>query len=120
MNAARKPKVLVVDDDHMTTDTLAAILVLQEYEAHATYSGESALEWVTQFQPDIVLMDVRMRKLSGVETAARVRELHPECRVILFTASQLNPIERQTIERLHLEFIERPLHPAELLARLKS
>jgi DNA-binding response OmpR family regulator len=53
MNAARKPKVLVVDDDHMTTDTLAAILVLQEYEAHATYSGESALEWVTQFQPTL-------------------------------------------------------------------
>lgn len=120
MKTDGKPRVLVVDDDQITADTLTEILKANGYAAEALYSGEATLEWIERNHPDVVLTDVRMRKVSGVETAARVRTLHPECRVILFTAAELSTEDKQTVEQLGLEFIERPMHPVELLARLRD
>jgi DNA-binding response OmpR family regulator len=120
MGSEKKRRVLVVDDDPITADTITAIVNMHGCEAQALYSGESALEWIESFRPDIVLTDIRMRKVSGVDTAVRVRELHPECRVILFSASSLSADDRQTIDQLGFEFIARPLHPTELVARLSA
>jgi DNA-binding response OmpR family regulator len=120
MSAKKKRRVLVVDDDQMTADTITAIVRTQGFEAQTLYSGESAMEWIESFRPDVVLTDIRMRKVSGIETAVQVRELHPECRVILFSASELSAGDRQTMERLGFEFIGRPMHPTELVACLKA
>ncbi|HWG20750.1 MAG TPA: response regulator [Terracidiphilus sp.] len=120
MKSADKPTVLVVDDEQMTADTLAAILKLNGFDSHALYSGESAVEWLETNRPDIILADVKMRHVSGVDTAVRVRELHPECRIILFTAASLSTSNRHTIQRLGFELLDRPLHPRELLARLRD
>lgn len=114
----RKPKVLVVDDDRMLADTLTEILSLHGFNPTALYSGEDAVEFVESFQPDIVLSDIRMRKVDGIEAAKRIRELHPECRVILFTALDVNPATKQSIERLGFEFLQRPLHPDNVLMTL--
>ena len=110
-----KHKVLVIDDEHIVANTLAEILQLHGFEATALYSGESALEWVESYRPDIVLSDIVMDQVDGVATAVRIRELHPACRVILFSASTLSLENRSEINRLGFEFLERPLHPKELL-----
>ena len=113
-----RPRVLVIDDECLIADTLREILERHGLDATAHYSGESALESIETIRPDIVLSDVRMHRLDGVETAARIRELHPLCRVILFSASTLSAANRHKIRHLGFEYLERPLHPQDLLARV--
>lgn len=115
-----KPKVLVIDDDRMVADTLAEILRRHGFSPVALYSGEEAVEMVDTFQPDIVLSDIRMYRVDGIEAARTIRKLHPECRVILFTASSLNASTKQMIEHHGFEFLERPLHPQQILAALRE
>ena len=114
-----KARALVIDDDRMTADTLAQILSLHGFETTALYSGEQALEWVESFRPDVVLSDIVMRRVNGVDTAMRIRNLHPEVRVILFTASSISVTARNRIEELGFEFLQRPLHPKDVLAQLR-
>lgn len=115
-----KPKVLVIDDEKVVADTLAEVLRLNGFAPVALYSGEEAIEFAGRFRPDIVLSDIRMNRVDGIEAARTIRKLHPECRVILFTASQVNEKTRQTIVGLGFELMQRPLHPQRVLSRLRA
>jgi DNA-binding NtrC family response regulator len=118
--SASKARVVVVDDEHIIADTLTEILNSHGFQAKALYSGEAAVEEVHNFRPQFVLSDVRMGGIDGVEAAKRIRRLHPECRIILFTASPVRHSIHAVIDRLGFEFIERPLHPQEVLALLSN
>jgi DNA-binding NtrC family response regulator len=111
--------VLVIDDDRVLADTLAQILRLNGFQPVALYSGEEAVELVERLQPDIVLSDIRMSSVDGIEAANRIRELHPECRVILFTAHPVSTAMRHMIRRMDFELLQRPLHPEEVLTTLR-
>jgi len=113
-----KRTVLVIDDDRVLADTLAEILRLNGFQPVALYSGEEAIELVERLRPDIVLSDIRMSQINGIETAERIRRLHPECRVILFTAQAVPTAMRQQIHRLKFELLQRPLHPEAVLKAL--
>lgn len=117
---SRKPNVLVIDDDRMVADTLAEILRLHGFSPIALYSGEEAISFVERFQPDIVLSDIRMHRVDGIEAAQTIRQLHPECRVILFTASTVNTKMKAAIKRCGFEFLQRPLHPQSVLSVLRQ
>ena len=111
-------RVLVIDDERLIADTLKEILELHGFVATSVYSGESALEWIESYRPDIVLSDIVMHQVDGIEAAMRIRTLYPECRVILFSASALSAATRWKIHHLGFEFLQRPLHPRDLLARV--
>ena len=115
-----KPRVAVIDDEPIIADTLTEILNLHGYEARAHYSGEDALATVGEFCPQVVLSDVRMEKIDGIETALRIRESQPGCRIILFTASPVRREINNMIRDLGFEFLQRPLHPGEILALLRT
>lgn len=112
--------VLVIDDDRVLADTLAEILKRHGYRPIALYSGEEALELAQRFRPDVILSDIRMSRLDGVETARRIRLLHPDCRVILFTAQTVSTAMGQTIRRLGFELLQRPLRPEDVLTALRT
>jgi len=111
--------VLVVDDDRVLADTLAEILRRHGYKPVALYSGEEAVELAERFRPDVVLSDIRMSRLDGVEAAKRIRALHPDCSVILFTAHPISRELRHTIRTQGFELLQRPLRPDDVLAALK-
>jgi DNA-binding NtrC family response regulator len=111
--------VLVVDDDRVLADTLSDILRKHGYKPVALYSGEEALELAQRFRPDVVLSDIRMSRLDGIEAAWRIRTLHPDCRVILFTAHPVTAAMRHMIRRLRFELLQRPLRPEVVLAALR-
>ncbi len=115
-----RPRVLVIDDEHIIADTLAEILKLHGFEARAHYSGESALADAEAFCPQVVLSDIHMQKIDGIEAALRFRESYPECRIILFTASPLRAEHYARITRLGFEFLQRPLGPQEVVALLRE
>jgi two-component system phosphoglycerate transport system response regulator PgtA len=118
--AIPRPRVAVVDDEHIVADTLAEILRLHGYESRALYSGEAAVEDAKEFMPGTVLIDVRMQGIDGVEASIRIKKLHPTCRIILFTASPVRQAIQARISILGFEFLQRPLHPWDVLSLLRN
>jgi DNA-binding NtrC family response regulator len=115
-----RQRVAVVDDEPILADTLAEILSNHGYEAKAHYSGESVVEGAGEFKPEVILSDVCMHGIDGIEAAIRIRKLDPKCRIILFTASPLHQSVHARISVLGFEFLERPLHPRDILALLRK
>ena len=72
-DTSERMKVLVVDDQRDAADTVATLLSLMGYDAHAAYSGRQALQMFNEIQPRVVLMDLGMPEMSGFEAAARIR-----------------------------------------------
>lgn len=115
-------RVLVVDDEQLITDTLCAILNESGFDAHGAYGGIEALEAVAEYQPHIVLSDVMMPRMSGVELGIQLRNLYPETKVILFSGQTATSgmIQRAQAEGHRFDLIPKPIHPRDLIARLKS
>ncbi len=122
MHARRKPRVLVVDDEQVIADTLAKILDLNGYEASAVYSGTAAVESARALQPDLVISDVIMQDMNGIEAAINIRGFLPSCKILLFSgqAATADLLENARAQGHEFEILAKPVHPADLLAKLKS
>jgi CheY-like chemotaxis protein len=115
-------RVLVVDDERLVAQTVAAILNANGFEALEAFSGEEALETARRVHPDIVLSDVLMPRMSGVDLGMRLRQELPETRVVLFSGQAATT---ELMRKAHdagyaFELVPKPIHPEELVAKLKG
>jgi CheY-like chemotaxis protein len=117
-----KPKVLVADDESVIADTLAMILNQSGFEARAVYSGERALELAASFAPDMLISDVIMADLNGIDTAIQVRALLPGIKVLLFSgqAATADLLEKARDQGYEFEILAKPVHPQDLLNKLRG
>jgi CheY-like chemotaxis protein len=117
-----KPKVLVVDDERVIADTLAMILNQSGFDARPVYSGEKALELAESFQPDMLISDVIMADLNGIDAAIRIRTLLPEIKILLFSgqAATADLLEKARADGHEFEILAKPVHPQDLLSRLRA
>ena len=117
-----KPKVLVADDERVIADTLAMILNQSGFEARAVYSGEGALELAHDFKPNMLISDVIMADLNGIDAAIRIRALLPEIKILLFSgqAATADLLEKARTEGYECEILATPVHPQHLLSRLRA
>jgi CheY-like chemotaxis protein len=122
MHVGRKPRVLVVDDEEVIADTLVRILDLNGYEASAVYSGTAAVESARTLLPDLVISDVIMQDMNGIEAAINIRSFLPSCKVLLFSgqAATADLLENARAQGHEFEILAKPVHPADLLAKLKA
>lgn len=120
---SRAPRrVLVVDDEHLIADTLSAILEDSGFSASAVYSAEEAIDVARELQPDIVISDVLMPKMSGVELGIHLRKELPQARVILFSgqAATSELMRKAQADGYVFELFPKPIHPEELIAKLQA
>ncbi len=117
-----KPKILVADDERVIADTLAMILNQSGFEARAVYSGEKALESVATFVPDMLISDVIMADLNGIDAAIRIRKLLPGIKVLLFSgqAATADLLEKARADGHEFEILAKPVHPQDLLNKLRG
>lgn len=117
-----RPFVLVVDDERVIADTLALILERSGFEAMPLYSGEKAVETVEILKPDALISDVVMGGMTGIETAIRVCELIPDCRVVLFSgqASTADLLASARRKGHSFEILAKPVRPEVILSVLNS
>jgi CheY-like chemotaxis protein len=117
-----KPKVLVADDEQVIANTLAIILNQAGFEARAVYSGEKALEELDSFQPDMLISDVIMTGMTGIEVAIETRKKLPNCKVLLFSgqAATADLLERARVQGHEFDILAKPVHPTDLLAKLRG
>jgi CheY-like chemotaxis protein len=122
MHVVKKPKVLVVDDEQVIADTLAKILDLNGYEATAVYTGTSAVESARSLQPDLIISDVIMPDMDGIQAAIRIRSFLPDCKILLFSgqAATADLLENARAQGHEFEILGKPVHPSDLLAKLRG
>ncbi len=122
MSNAMKPKVLVADDERVIADTLAIILNQSGFDARAVYSGEKALELAETLQPDMLISDVIMADLNGIDAAIRIRALLPRIKILLFSgqAATADLLEKARTEGYEFDILAKPVHPQDLLAKLRG
>ncbi len=117
-----KPKVLVVDDERVIADTLAIILNQHGYDASAVYTGTGAVERARSVKPDLIISDVIMPDMNGIEAAIRIRKFLPSCKILLFSgqAATADLLENARAQGHEFEILAKPVHPQDLLAKLRG
>ena len=110
-------KLLVVDDEHTIADTLVQIFSANGYEAHAAYSAEQAAEIVAGWVPDLIIVDVILPQMNGIDLAVLLQEQFPNCRVLLFSGQTATAelLEDAATRGHRFEILAKPVHPNEML-----
>ncbi len=80
-----KPRILVVDDETEFTEALAERLTLREYNVSTSSSGEEALEKIKDSNFDVVILDVSMPGMDGVQALGEIKKIKPLTEVIMLT-----------------------------------
>jgi DNA-binding NtrC family response regulator len=114
------PRVFVVDNEHVIASTLAAILKLHGYCAKAFTSPLEALTAARSKAPDLLISDVAMPGLSGVDFAIQMKTQHPDCKILLFSghAHTQDLLEDARRQGHDFQLLEKPVHPSAILASI--
>ena len=122
MHAVKKPRVLVVDDEQVIADTLAKILDLNGYEASAVYTGTAAVASARSLRPDLIISDVIMPDMDGIQAAISIRGFLPDCKILLFSgqAATAGLLEDARAQGHEFDILGKPVHPSDLLAKLRG
>ncbi len=115
-------RVLVVDDEDHIANTLAAMLCDRGYEAVAVYDAVSGLAHCEAWAPDLIIADVVMPEMNGVELAMVVKQLYPSCKVLLVSelAASADFLKDARRNGYDFELLAKPLHLSQLLARVEA
>lgn len=117
----RRTRVIIVDDEQLIADTLATILSKSGFQAWASYRGEDAIELAREIEFDVLVSDIRLRGMSGIEAAEKILEMRPDSKVLFFSG-QANASDLVNSAKLahKFELIFKPLHPAALIELLEA
>ena len=122
METTRKSRVLIADDEPANQELLEAFLIGEDYDLEFASDGAETLEKVASFEPDLILLDVMMPKLSGFEVCEKIKN-SPETSgimVLMVTAlSELGDVERAVRVGCD-DYLSKPIHKLELLKRVEN
>jgi DNA-binding NtrC family response regulator len=119
---SKQTVVFVVDDEPVIAQTLAMILNQSGFSATAFESSDQAIAAATNGPPDLLITDVVMPGMNGIDLAINFRSTYPGCRVLLFSgqAATANLLEEARSRGYEFDLLSKPVHPVDLLARLKG
>lgn len=119
---SRLPRILIVDDNPQNVELFEEHLSDGNYELRTAYDGEQALQIIRSWQPDLVLLDIMMPRISGFEVCKQVRAdpATAQTMVLMITAlDQSSDIDR-AVEAGTNEFVSKPVNKTELILRVRS
>jgi two-component system OmpR family response regulator len=115
--AATPLDILVVDDHIESAFMISEVLKRAGHHVRAAMGGNEAIRAAATLAPDVILMDINLPDLGGLEAAKRIKTLMPEVRVIGMSGVQVPP-DRQGDMLIFEEHLHKPIRPEELLAVL--
>jgi DNA-binding response OmpR family regulator len=118
----RKPIVLVVDDERVIADTLSIILSKSGFSTMTAYDGEGALKLAHATPPDLLISDVVMPGMTGVDLAITMKKIIPSCKVLLFSgqAATVDLLEQARHAGHDFTTLTKPVHPTDMLRRISE
>ena len=104
-----RERILVVDDEVEVCNALEEFLSLKEYAVETALDGQTALKMVEDFKPHIVLLDIIMPGMGGMDVLKRIRDINPGIGVIMTTAVVDEEIAKSTIRLGAYDYITKPI-----------
>ena len=114
-----QPLVLVADDEPRITKLVSIALTEEGFRVITASGGEDALQKAEEYRPDVVLLDIVMPDLDGIEVMRQLRERRP-VPVILLTAKGSTADKAKGLDLGADDYIAKPFHPDELAARVRA
>jgi DNA-binding NtrC family response regulator len=115
-----KPKVLIVDDEERFRNTMCKLLTVEGFEASTAGSGQQALEELRQRHYDVVILDVRMPEMTGVQALAEMRRTDPEIEVIIMTGYASVDAAKEIMEIGAYDYLLKPYAIRELVEKIDA
>jgi DNA-binding NtrC family response regulator len=115
-----KTKLLIIEDEKITRRSLTDILTTEGYDVTAAEDGEEGLKLFFSERPDIVITDLRLPKLSGIDILTRVMETDPSAKVILITAFASVETAIQSLKIGAYDYLTKPFSPEKLISILRN
>ena len=114
--------ILVVDDESAIADTLAEILSRSGYAALVAYDATDALETALLSPPEMLITDVVLPGMSGIELAITIKRIFPDCKILLFSGQAATSDLMITARSAghHFTLLNKPIHPGDLLAQVAA
>ncbi len=116
----RKPKILVVDDEHLIRWSLEQSLLKQGYDVVTAASGEDALRMVQEDAPELILLDIQLPGLDGLEVLERVKDIDEDILVIMVTALGVLETAVKAMRMGAYDYINKPFNLDELSIIIKK
>ncbi len=120
MSPQTKQSILVVDDEPSVVEVVSLYLRREGYAVRAAGDGRLALEAIAEETPSLIVLDLMLPKVDGMEILRRVREHSAEVPVIMLTARGQETDRIYGLERGADDYVVKPFSPAELVARVKA
>lgn len=118
MSKTRKMKVLVVDNETEFASTLAERLRLRKIKAESVYSGAEALAAIPRFLPDVIMLDIQMPDMTGLEVLERVKAIDSTIEVILLTGHGSFDAGITGMELGAFDYIVKPVDLIQLMEKI--
>jgi DNA-binding NtrC family response regulator len=114
--------VFVVDDEHFIASSLAAILRLHGYSATSFPSPLVALAAAMANAPDLLISDVAMPGLSGIDLAIQIKAVCPACKILLFSGHATNQdlLKDARGQVNTFQLLQKPVHPSVMLSNIRA
>ncbi|MBN1889472.1 MAG: response regulator [Thermoflexales bacterium] len=114
------PKILLVDDSSFIRSHYSKLLTEHGYDVSLAQDGTQAVECYRLERPDLVLMDIVMPHMSGLDALNAIRRLDPQARVIILTAMDQKAVTGQALAMGAQDLIIKPILPSQLLAKIEK
>jgi DNA-binding NtrC family response regulator len=101
-------RILVVDDEEEVLNTLTKFLTIKGYDVYTAKDGSKAIEKVKEVRPHVVLLDIIMPGMSGIDTLKEIKKIDPEVGVIMATAVTDEELAKKTIQLGAYDYITKP------------
>lgn len=118
MGKTKKTKVLVVDNEIEFASTLAERLRLRKIEAESVFSGEDTMPAVARLQPDVIILDLDMPDMTGLEVLSQVKATDPSIEVILLTGHGSFDAGLTGMELGAFDYLVKPVDLAQLMEKI--
>jgi len=116
-------KLLIVDDESYTREGIIEMIPWNELdikEIRQAFDGVNALEVMNEYKPDIILSDIKMPRMNGIDLAINIRDIYPDCSIIFMSSYSDKSYLKSAIQLKAVNYIEKPLDLKELYNSIKN
>lgn len=115
-----KIKILLVDDEKEFVETLSERIRMREHDSEVALNGEQALKKIEDDIPDVVVLDLKMPGMDGMEVLRKIRKAYPKVQVIMLTGHGSEKDEEEARKLGAFEYLEKPVEIDTLMKKIKK
>ena len=113
-------KVLLIDDEVALANTLAQRLKMRDFKVGTAYDGEQALSKLKEEEPDVIVLDLKMPGMHGMEVLREIKKAHPDIQVIILTGHGTDKDEEDAKRLGGFDFLKKPADIETLEHKIKA